>query len=87
MVGTVLAFAVLGEEPSVWDLGAIGVFIGLLLVVYDKHDMTDLPVIAGMWRILSQQEMLAGKLSGTFSRGPRLKTAKSGDKSTWSEVL
>ena len=38
-VGTLLAFAVLGEEPSVWDLGAIGVLVGLVLVVSDKHDL------------------------------------------------
>lgn len=38
-VGTLLAFAVLGEEPSVWDLGAVGVLVGLVLVVSDKHDL------------------------------------------------
>ena len=38
-VGTLLAFAVLGEEPSVWDLGAIGVLVGLVLVVSDKHNL------------------------------------------------
>ena len=34
--GTVLAFAVLGEEPSMWDLGAVGVIGGLALVSLDK---------------------------------------------------
>ncbi len=38
-VGTLLAFAVLGEEPSAWDLGAVGVLLGLVLVVSDKHDL------------------------------------------------
>ena len=31
-LGTVLAVAVLGEEPSVWDLGAVAVIGGLILV-------------------------------------------------------
>ena len=34
-MGTVLAFFVLGEQPSAWDLGAIGVVAGLVLVVRD----------------------------------------------------
>lgn len=38
-VGTLLAFAVLGEEPSAWDLGAVGVLVGLVLIVSDKHDL------------------------------------------------
>ena len=35
-IGTALAFAVLGEKPSVWDLGALGVLAGLLMVVRDR---------------------------------------------------
>ena len=42
-VGTLLAFAVLGEEPSAWDLGAVGVLLGLVLVVSDKHDLQARP--------------------------------------------
>jgi drug/metabolite transporter (DMT)-like permease len=34
-MGTLLAFLVLGEQPSAWDLGAIGVVAGLILVVRD----------------------------------------------------
>lgn len=34
--GTLLAFLVLGEEPSLWDLGAVGVIGGLALVSLDK---------------------------------------------------
>lgn len=37
-VGTMLAFAILGEEPSMWDLGAIGVIAGLITVAYDRKD-------------------------------------------------
>ena len=32
-MGTVLAFLILGEQPSVWDLGAVGVVAGLILIV------------------------------------------------------
>ena len=39
-VGSVLAFAVLGEEPSIWDLGAIGVIFGLILVAKDPSETT-----------------------------------------------
>lgn len=87
MVGTVLAFAVLEEEPSVWDLGAIGVFIGLFLVVFDKKELKDHPVVSSMRRILSQQKMLQGQLSGPFSRGQKMKDEKSSDKSTWQNIL
>lgn len=37
-VGTLLAFLVLGEEPSIWDLGAVGVVAGLVLVAFDRKD-------------------------------------------------
>lgn len=87
MVGTVLAFAVLGEEPSIWDLGAIGVFVGLLLVVYDRKDAKEHPVMTGMRRILSQQKLLQGQLSGVLRPQPKLKTAKSAPKSAWQEVV
>ena len=36
-MGTVLAFFVLGEQPSAWDLGAVGVVAGLILVVRDPR--------------------------------------------------
>lgn len=87
MVGTVLAFAVLGEEPSIWDLGAVGVFAGLLLVVYDKKDAKENPVMQGMRRILSQQKLLQGQLSGILRPQQKLKSAKSGGKSAWQEVV
>lgn len=87
MVGTVLAFAVLGEEPSIWDLGAVGVFAGLLLVVSDRKDAKEHPVMLGMRRILSQQKLLQGQLSGVLRPQQKLKTAKSGGKAAWQEVL
>ena len=36
MLGSVLAISLLGEEPSLWDLGAIGVVGGLAAVSLDK---------------------------------------------------
>ncbi len=58
-VGTILAFAVLGEEPSPWDLGAVGIFAGLYLIVSDRKDLlASHPVVTGMRRMLSQQSLL-----------------------------
>lgn len=37
-MGTVLAFFVLGEQPTFWDLGAIGVVAGLVLVVREPKE-------------------------------------------------
>eukprot|EP00884_Botryococcus_braunii_P017363 jgi/Botrbrau1/430/Bobra.110_2s0080.1 len=45
-LGTLLAFLVLGEQPSVWDLGALGILFGLLLVTTDKADKTDRTAVA-----------------------------------------
>ena len=39
-MGTLLAFLVLGEQPSVWDLGAVGVVAGLVLVVREPKGDT-----------------------------------------------
>ena len=85
-VGTMLAFAVLGEEPSVWDLGAIGIFIGLLLVVFDKKDFTAGPLKlgGGMRRILSSQKVAH---LVPFRLQPKLKTEKSGNKDMYQGVL
>ena len=85
-VGTMLAFAVLGEEPSIWDLGAIGIFIGLLLVVFDKKDSAagPLSISTGMRRILSSQKVAQ---MVPFRLQSKLKTEKSGDKSMFQSVL
>ena len=56
-MGTVLAFAVLGEEPSVWDVGAVGVVMGLVLVAYDRKDMPPHPLIGRMRRAFSLKDL------------------------------
>ncbi|KAK9845426.1 hypothetical protein WJX81_006144 [Elliptochloris bilobata] len=84
-VGTLLAFAVLGEEPSVWDLGAIGVLVGLVLVVSDKHDLQagSAALVGSLRRILSQQ-LLAMKAApaaaAAISLKGRPRTHKGGGK-------
>ncbi len=85
-VGTMLAFAVLGEEPSIWDLGAIGIFTGLLLVVFDRRDLTAGPLSlgTGMRRILSSQKVAQ---LVPFRLQSKLKTEKSGDKDMYQGVL
>ena len=55
-LGTVLAVAVLGEEPSVWDLGAVAVIGGLILV-----SMADTKAAA--------VQLLAAKSSGIPGKG------------------
>lgn len=54
-VGTALAVMVLGEEPTWWDLGAVGVIIGLGLVTSDTADMQLYlqPMVTKMKRIIS----------------------------------
>lgn len=51
-VGTFLAFAILGEEPSVWDLGAVGVIVGLITVAYDRKDQ---PMLLRMCKAFSMK--------------------------------
>lgn len=58
-VGTLLAFAVLGEEPSVWDLGAIGVVAGLVMVAYDRKDQPPNALLNRMRRALSLKDLSA----------------------------
>ena len=54
-VGAVLAFAVLGEEPSIWDVGAIGVIAGLVLVAKDPTETT--AMFSKIRRIVSQTSL------------------------------
>ncbi|KAL0029246.1 hypothetical protein WJX79_005217 [Trebouxia sp. C0005] len=54
-VGAVLAFAVLGEEPSIWDVGAIGVIAGLVLVAKDPTEST--AMFSKIKRIVSQTSL------------------------------
>ena len=84
-VGTMLAFAVLGEEPSVWDLGAIGIFIGLFLVVFDKRDSTaSANNNTGMRKVLSNLNLAQ---MVPFRLQHKLKSEKSGEKSFFSSIL
>ncbi len=52
-VGTLLAFLVLGEEPTLWDIGAVGVVAGLVLVAKDTGDLDAHPLVTRIRRILS----------------------------------
>lgn len=61
-VGTMLAFAILGEEPSLWDLGAIGVILGLITVAYDRKDQPN-PLINRMRRAFSMKDLGAKERS------------------------
>ena len=54
-VGAVLAVLVLGEEPSMWDLGAIGVIGGLVLIAKDPSDT--IALLNKLKRIISQQSV------------------------------
>ena len=84
-VGTMLAFAVLGEEPSVWDLGAIGIFIGLFLVVFDKKDsIAPLTSNTGMRTVLSNLKLAQ---MVPFRLQQKLKSEKSGEKRLFSSIL
>ena len=85
-VGTMLAFAVLGEEPSVWDLGAIGIFVGLLLVVFDKKEIGAGPlnIGTGMRRILSNQKVAQ---MVPFRLQAKLKTERSSDRNVFQSIL
>ena len=84
-VGTMLAFAVLGEEPSVWDLGAIGIFIGLFLVVFDKRDSTaSSNSSTGVRKVLSNLNLAQ---MVPFRLQHKLKSEKSGEKSIFSSIL
>ena len=38
LMGTVLSFLFLGERPTAWDLGGIGVISGLVLVTHDARE-------------------------------------------------
>lgn len=54
-LGTLLAFTVLGEKPSIWDLGAFGILFGLLLVTLEKAEKSDRPAAS---QIMSRIHLL-----------------------------
>lgn len=73
-VGTLLAFAILGEQPSVWDLGAVGVIAGLVTVAYDRKDQP--AIVSRMRKVLSVKELF-GK--GKHETAPRERDRRSAD--------
>ena len=52
-IGTLLAATVLGEEPTWWDAGAIGVVAGLVLVAADRKDFEVAALLARARRMLA----------------------------------
>ncbi len=76
-IGSVLSFMVLGEQPTWWDLGAVGVIAGLVLVVREKRDYEAGTFVGRLRRILTQPKSLhalqMNAMSGLVSgnRSPR----------------
>ena len=62
-VGTLLAFLVLAEQPTAWDLGAIGIVAGLLLVSTssDRRDIDTHAVMTRIRRLLSHRNLMLTK--------------------------
>ena len=62
-VGTLLAYAVLHEEPSWWDLGALGVVAGLVLVTTDRRDVENSQALVGRMRRLLSTKSISKNLA------------------------
>jgi hypothetical protein len=60
-IGTLLAFLVLNESPTPWDLGAIGIVAGLLLVTTDRRDLDTQAVFARIRRLVSQRSLAVSR--------------------------
>lgn len=62
-IGTLLAFTVLHEQPSMWDLGAFPIVAGLVLVSTDKKDIDSgwqaQAVMARLKRMISSKHLAA----------------------------
>lgn len=69
-VGTLLAFFFLNERPTPWDLGAIGIVAGLLLVSTDKRDVDTGAVLARLRRLISQRSLPPSKSMQLLPRWP-----------------
>ena len=67
LLGSLLAITLLGEEPSLWDLGAIGVVGGLAAVSFDR---TGSKVAVSDY--LPSSRTLSQKLSKPAVLGPTL---------------
>lgn len=68
-IGTILAFLVLNEAPTVWDLGAIGIVAGLILVSTDRRDVDTQALLLRIKRMLTQRTLALSK-SVSMSRLP-----------------
>lgn len=53
-VGALLACTILGEEASIWDLGAIGVIGGLYLVAKEPKPMDTGAMLSKLKRVVSR---------------------------------
>lgn len=56
-IGTLLAFLVLNELPTAWDLGAVGIVAGLVLVTTDRRDVDTSALLVRLKRMLSQRNL------------------------------
>lgn len=60
-IGTLLAFLVLNESPTAWDLGAVGIVAGLVMVSTEKKDLDTQAVLARIKRLLTQKSLTLSK--------------------------
>lgn len=63
-LGSLLAFLVLHEKPSIYDLGAIGVVAGLVLVTTDKRDAQMGAIMVKLRAVMSRTRSKAGLALG-----------------------
>ncbi|KAK9846139.1 hypothetical protein WJX84_009980, partial [Apatococcus fuscideae] len=67
-LGTLLAFMVLGEQPSWWDLGAIGILAGLGLVARDGSKKEGKPLTAAPLSLTAPKPMRRANSKGSLTR-------------------
>ena len=63
-LGSLLAFVVLHEEPSIYDLGAVGVVAGLVLVTTDKRDAQMGAIMTKVRAVMQRTRSKAGLALG-----------------------
>ena len=56
-VGALLACTILGEEPSIWDVGAIGVIGGLYLVAKEPKSVDTTAMLSRLKRVVSRTSL------------------------------
>ncbi len=69
--GTLLAFLVLSEQPTWWDMGAIAIVAGLLLVSMDRKDAELGALIGRIRRMVSSKNLTT--LLPVLGSGPAAK--------------